>query len=86
MAKLTKRIVDAAKSRSSDYFIWDEECLALAYASSSRASGAISFSTERQVGRAVTAAHPGDRQRIRRHEPRGRSPSAGMDRLRSLGG
>jgi integrase len=25
MAKLTKRIVDAADSRSSDYFIWDEE-------------------------------------------------------------
>lgn len=25
MAKLTKRIVDAAESRSSDYFIWDEE-------------------------------------------------------------
>lgn len=25
MAKLTKRVVDAAESRSSDYFIWDEE-------------------------------------------------------------
>ncbi len=25
MAKLTKRIVDAAESRSSDYFIWDGE-------------------------------------------------------------
>lgn len=25
MAKLTKRVVDAAESRSSDYFVWDEE-------------------------------------------------------------
>jgi len=26
-AKLTKRVVDAAESRPSDYFIWDEELL-----------------------------------------------------------
>jgi len=25
MAKLTKRIVDAAAARSSDYFIWDDD-------------------------------------------------------------
>jgi hypothetical protein len=25
MAKLTKRVVDAAKKRSSDYFIWEDE-------------------------------------------------------------
>jgi hypothetical protein len=55
MAKLTKRIVDSAERRSSDYFIWDDDLAgSLAYASSRRASEAILFSTGPLVEHAVT--------------------------------
>jgi hypothetical protein len=48
MAKLTKRVVDAAESRAKDYVIWDDELPGFSVCVSSLlASAVISFNIER---------------------------------------
>ena len=54
MPKLTKRVVDAAESRSFDYFIWDQELPGFGLRVFKSGSEAILFNTGRQEGHAVT--------------------------------
>jgi hypothetical protein len=81
MAKLSKRTVDAAETRSSDYFIWDDELpgFGLRIFQSGKRSYLVQYRAAGRTRRSVFTA-PG---LPKRHAERPASFSGGLPRVRT---
>ena len=73
MAKLTKRVVDAAENRAGEYFLWDEDLPGFGLRSCPAVASDTSFSTAPADDRAASPLDPTPCSPASRREA-GRSP------------